>query len=196
MRTIRLRRDEATMPALILVTGLPSSGKTTLSSIVARKLRRKGYCIVHLDAYTARRCIGAGDTDFDEETVGRVLRCLTIIVNSLLENNVHVILSGVFPTRAERRTIIESTGNARHYTVYLKCPPEKCMLRDNKGLYKRFLSGMIKRLPGLNPPYEEPSNPDLVIETWRLPLEGSARILQEHVEKWIRGDQTLRKTLN
>lgn len=150
---------------VILITGIPSSGKTTLANNLARLLRDEGKPVEAIDAYMVRHDIlGYGDTEFTGESRHRILHTLAWIAKLLARHGVIVIISGVFPektTRMKLKNIIG--GDARIVTVYLKCRPEVCSKRDYKGLYERFYKGEIDRLPGLNPPYEEPDNPDIVV---------------------------------
>ena len=57
--------------------------------------------------------------------------------------------------------------------IYVRCSVEECERRDPKGNYKRAKTGVIKDYTGISSPYEEPENPDLVIDTEKLNLETS-----------------------
>jgi adenylylsulfate kinase len=75
--------------------------------------------------------------------------------------------------------------NNNFYEVYVKCSLETCIRRDPKGLYKKALSGEIKDLTGLQDPYEEPDNPEIVVDTERQTVVECVnvildRVLQEH----------------
>jgi adenylylsulfate kinase len=61
--------------------------------------------------------------------------------------------------------------NNNFYEVYVKCSLETCIARDPKGLYKKALSGEIKDLTGLQDPYEEPHNPEIIVDTEKQTLE-------------------------
>ena len=61
----------------------------------------------------------------------------------------------------------------RFVEVYVRCPLEVCMRRDVKGLYRKALEGVVKTLPGLQTPYEEPRNPEITVDTDRLSPEES-----------------------
>jgi adenylylsulfate kinase len=150
---------------IVFITGLPSSGKTTLANRLAGKLQSEGYRVEVLDAYFIRRdVLGYGDTDFSGDASARIVSCMAWLARLLARNGVLVICSGVFPSRSIRKRFRRIVNDdAKVYTIYLKASIEKCMERDTKNLYKRYLRGEITRLPGLNPPYEEPEKPDLVI---------------------------------
>ncbi|NVM56257.1 MAG: adenylyl-sulfate kinase, partial [Candidatus Helarchaeota archaeon] len=49
--------------------------------------------------------------------------------------------------------------------TYVKCPLDVCIKRDNKGLYKKAIAGEIKNFTGISHPFEEPINPEIIIET-------------------------------
>ncbi|GBE38652.1 putative adenylyl-sulfate kinase [bacterium BMS3Bbin08] len=67
--------------------------------------------------------------------------------------------------------------NCPYYECYIKCPLEVCEQRDPKGIYKRARAGEIANMTGISAPYEEPQNPDLIIETDKLSLELSVDLM-------------------
>jgi adenylylsulfate kinase len=71
--------------------------------------------------------------------------------------------------------------NNNFYEVYVKCSLETCIKRDPKGLYKKALSGQIKDLTGLQDPYEEPENPEVIINTEDRALKECVNIILDNV---------------
>ncbi len=67
--------------------------------------------------------------------------------------------------------------NNNFYEVYVKCSLETCIKRDPKGLYKKALSGEIKDLTGLQDPYEEPQDPEIIVNTERQTLDESVNVI-------------------
>jgi adenylylsulfate kinase len=63
--------------------------------------------------------------------------------------------------------------------AYLKCPLEFCMRRDPKGIYQRALRGEYKTVPGLQIPFEEPLDADVVIEADKVDAEQAAMLIFE-----------------
>jgi adenylylsulfate kinase-like enzyme len=67
--------------------------------------------------------------------------------------------------------------------VYVKCPLEECIKRDSKGLYKKAMAGEIQQFTGVSDPYEEPLNPEVVVETHKeQPHESVQKILEKLAE--------------
>ncbi len=62
------------------------------------------------------------------------------------------------------------------------------MERDVKGLYKKALKGEIKTLPGLQVKYEEPTNPDLTIETHKQSIEEAVNKILKKIEQTYLGE--------
>jgi len=63
----------------------------------------------------------------------------------------------------------------------VKCSLEKCEERDVKGMYKKARAGEIKNFTGIDDPYEEPPNPDLVIDTDKQTLEESVEVIKNYL---------------
>ncbi len=168
---------------VVVITGIPSSGKTTLAGRLAVYLRNAGFRVEVLDGYFIRRMVlSYSDTDFEPGVTGRILGCLGWIARLLARNGVVVIVSGVFPSMESRRRLYELLDGIDRVVVYLKCRVEVCSKRDNKGLYKRFFNGELRVLPGINPPYEEPVNPDIVIDAEKTPLGEAVRIVVDYLK--------------
>ena len=147
------------------LTGLPGSGKTTIASSTATRLRDMGYRVEVLDGDWVRKTINP-DAGYTREERRRHLLRVAWIARLLARNGVIVLCSFVSPyrsVRAEIRRIIEE--EVPFIEVYVKCPLEECIKRDPKGLYKKALRGEIKHFTGISDPYEPPENPDIVLDT-------------------------------
>lgn len=158
--------------AVVWLTGLPGSGKTTLASAVAERLKAKGYRVELLDGDWARKTVSEG-SGFTREERRRHLRRIAWIARLLARNGVIVLCSFVSPyrdVRREVREIVEEEG-IPFIEVYVKASLETVMRRDPKGLYARALRGEIKHMTGVDDPYEPPENPDVVVDTERLTVE-------------------------
>jgi adenylylsulfate kinase-like enzyme len=87
-----------------------------------------------------------------------------------------VLTSFISPYREMRDHARREIGS--FLEVYVKCPLEVCIRRDVRGMYKLALEGKIKNFTGVSDPYEEPLNPDLVLETDKETLDQSvAKVL-------------------
>jgi len=156
-------------------TGLPSSGKTTVARLVERELRARGLRVERLDGDIVRQSLSR-DLGFTKEDRDENIERVTFVAKLLTRNGVAVVTSFISPYREKRDQARREIG--RFVEVYAKCPVEVCMARDPKGLYQRALAGEIENFTGISDPYEEPLNPEVVIETDReTPEESAAKVL-------------------
>lgn len=149
-------------------TGLPCSGKTTIAREVMKRLEDK-YDVELLDGDTVRDYIR--NRDFSREGRNKHLRYIALMARLLSKRGVIVLCSFVSPYRENRDFARKINDN--FVEVYVKAPLELCIERDVKGMYKKALNGEIKSFTGIDDPYEEPDNPELVIETDKETLEES-----------------------
>ncbi len=159
------------MGFVLFITGIPSSGKTTLAYNLASYLRSRGFRVEVLDAFWVREniCMFEG---YNREAREKIMKCTAWIARLLARNGVIVICSFVAPSRSLRELFRKIAGEeVRVIEIYLKCSIEVCRKRDNKGLYRKLERGEIKILPGVTIPYEEPLNPDIKIDTEKLGVE-------------------------
>lgn len=146
-------------------TGLPASGKTTISRRVAEEIRDSGYRVEVLDGDWARKTVSIGAGFTPEERRKHLVR-IAWITRLLARNGVIVLCSFVSPyvsVRREIREILEE--ETRLLMIYVKCSIEEAIRRDPKGLYARALRGEITHMTGIDDPYEEPEDPDLTLDT-------------------------------
>lgn len=143
-------------------TGLPSSGKTTLSRRVAEILRSAGYRVEILDGDEVRQGLSRdlGFSKADRDT--HILR-IGYVAKLLSRNGVIAIVAAISPYREIRNRVRKEV--ARFVEVYVKCPVDVCVRRDTKGLYAKAMTGEIQAFTGVSDPYEEPVEPELVLET-------------------------------
>lgn len=152
-------------------TGLPCSGKTTVADRVAENLRYKGLKIERLDGDIVRREL-TKDLGFSKEDRRTNIERVTYVAKLLTRNGVMVLSTFVSPyatVRAESRVKIGS-----YLEVFVDAPIEVCIRRDIKGMYKKALAGEIKDFTGVDDPYEEPGEPDLVLKTHQETIDESA----------------------
>jgi len=153
-------------------TGLPCSGKTTVADRVAEILKKKGYKVERLDGDTVRKGL-TSDLGFSKKDRDENIKRVTFVAKLLTRNDVIVLATFVSPYRERRRLSREEIGS--FVEVYTRCSMEECMKRDVKGMYKKALAGEIKDFTGVNDPYEEPDNPELILDTDKESVEESAR---------------------
>lgn len=165
----------------IQMTGLSGAGKSTLAFDVGNKLRKKGHKVEIIDGDEYREGL-CKDLGFSKEDRNTNIRRLGFVGKVLSRNNVITIMSAINPYDDIRQELKNNCGAT---TVYVKCSLDKCVERDVKGLYKKALSGEIKQFTGISDPFEEPSSPDLIINTDSENLEQSSKKLEDFILKSI-----------
>lgn len=152
-------------------TGLPASGKTTISRRVAERISNSGYRVEVLDGDWARKTVSIGAGFTPEERRKHLVR-IAWITRLLARNGVIVLCSFVSPYISVRREVMEILEEeTRFLMIYVKCSIEEAIRRDPKGLYARALRGEITHMTGIDDPYEEPEDPDLTLDTERRGID-------------------------
>ena len=147
---------------VIWLTGLPSSGKTTIASVLRQTLNQSGLNVEQLDGDTVRKELSP-DLGFTKRDRDMHARRVVYLCKLLCRNGIPSIVSLISPYRDFRSFARNEIGN--FIEIYVKCSLNTCIERDVKGLYKKALNGEINDLTGLQDPYEEPLNPEIVVNT-------------------------------
>jgi bifunctional enzyme CysN/CysC len=162
----RAKRWEAlaTRGATIWLTGLPSSGKSTVADELESRLVDEGISAYRLDGDNLRHGIN-GNLGFSAEDRAENVRRTAHVARLLADSGTIAIPSLVSPYAADRdaaRAIHEDIG-LEFVEVFVDTPLEVCEQRDTKGLYARARAGEITGMTGIDDPYEAPANADLVV---------------------------------
>lgn len=156
--------------AVVFMTGLSGAGKSTIAEALAASLRADGRHVSILDGDELRRHLSAG-LGFDAPSrEANVRRAAELAAQSAAEGQI-VICALIAPfdrSRREAREIVEPV--APFLLVWVRTPLEVAEARDPKGLYKRVRAGEIADFTGIDSPYEEPLDADLVIDTTQTPV--------------------------
>jgi adenylylsulfate kinase len=147
---------------ILWFTGLSGSGKTTIAKGVERQLRERGCLVEILDGDLVRTNLSKG-LGFSREDRDINVRRIGFVANLLSRNGVVAIVAAISPYEAARNELRRTTNN--FIEVYVNAPLEVCEARDVKGLYAMARAGEIKAFTGIDDPYEEPLNPDIVCYT-------------------------------
>jgi sulfate adenylyltransferase len=151
--------------AVVFLTGLSGSGKSTIAETLAGELRADGSTVTIVDGDELRRRVSA-DLGYDPASREANARRATDIAIELASEGQIVITALIAPfelSRREARERIESV--APFLLVYVRTPLEVAESRDVKGLYRRARAGEIRDFTGIDSPYEEPTDADVVIDT-------------------------------
>ena len=156
-------------------TGLSGAGKTTISKLVETELHNRRNRLEILDGDVVRENLSKG-LGFSKEDRDTNIRRIAFVADLLSRNGVPVITAAISPYREIRDEARELMGD-RFIEVFVKASVEECIERDPKGLYKKALAGEIKEFTGVSDPYEEPLNPEIVLDTENESPEESAEKL-------------------
>lgn len=146
----------------VWMTGLPSSGKSTLASAAERQLLAAGRAAYVLDGDNLRHGLN-GDLGFDAADRAENVRRAAHLARVLADAGTVVLVAMVSPYERDRalaRSIHDEAG-LPFLEVHVSTPLDECERRDPKGLYARARRGEIRHFTGVDDPYEPPRNPEL-----------------------------------
>jgi adenylylsulfate kinase len=143
-------------------TGLSGAGKSTLANLAAKELRQRAHRVEILDGDEVRTNLSKG-LGFSKEDRDTNIRRIGYVCHLLARNGVVAISAAISPYREIRDEV--RRHHDRFFEVYVRCTIDKLVERDVKGLYKKALAGEIKSFTGVSDPYEEPLNPELVVDS-------------------------------
>jgi len=150
--------------AVIWLTGLSGSGKSTIALSVEERLHRLGYRSYILDGDNVRHGLSS-DLMFSDSDRKENIRRVGEVSKLMMEAGIIVITAFISPFREDRDLVRKLLPEKDFIEVYCKADIEVCESRDVKGLYKLARSGKIKNYTGIDSPYESPINPEIVIST-------------------------------
>jgi len=157
----------------IWVTGLPASGKSTMSRILKQRLNEMGIASQVLETDVLRQILTPNPTYTPEER-DFFYQVMIYIGELLYRNGVSVIFDATANLR-KHRDLARQKFSPDFAEIYIKCPLEICMNRDPKGIYRMGKSGRFTTVPGLQSTYEEPLNPELLLPSEQYDSPAMAR---------------------
>ncbi len=149
---------------IIWFTGLSGSGKSTLAHVLEEKLFNKGCRTFVLDGDNIRHGLNS-NLNFSNNDRNENIRRIGEVSKLMMESGLIVLTAFISPFKEERNVVRNLVVNGDYLEVYCKASLETCERRDVKGLYKLAREGKIKNYTGIDSPYEEPENPDLILDT-------------------------------
>jgi len=170
----RQRREQQNGHRALAVwfTGLSGAGKSTLAHAVEEQLYLRGLRTFVFDGDNVRHGLCA-DLKFSEQDRSENLRRIGEMVKLFVEAGTIALTAFISPFRSDRQRVRAIVGDRDFIEIYCRCHLDVCEQRDVKGLYKLARAGKIGDFTGISSPYEEPENPDLVLDTDRLSLQAS-----------------------
>ncbi len=162
-------------------TGLSGSGKSTLAHTIEELLHKRQCRTYVFDGDNVRHGL-CSDLGFSKSDRKENIRRIGEMVNLFVDAGLITLTAFISPYRADRHLVRDLVGRDDFLEIYCHCPLEVCEQRDTKGMYRKAREGLIQEFTGISSPYEEPENPDLVIETAKTSLDDSARHIIELLE--------------
>lgn len=158
----------------VWITGLPASGKSTLSRALAEELQQRGIRVCVLESDALRRVLTPSPR-YDEAEREIFYGALVHIASLLAGHGVPVLIDATGNRRSWRERARRELP--RFLEVYVECPLAVCVARDPKGIYRRGMAGEVSGVPGLSAEYEPPIAPDLVVRGDREDPRDAARTI-------------------
>lgn len=178
---LRFGREEV-QPVVVWLTGLPASGKSTLSQWVSDALRRKGFKVEQLDGEMVRRLFP--QTGFTRPERDEHVRRLGFLASKLEQQGVCVVAATVSPY-ADSRAFVRSV--CRNFLeVHVATPVAECERRDPKGLYAQARRGEIRNFTGVDDPYEAPLSPEVRVDPGTMTIEQAGAQILAAVQERMR----------
>jgi len=169
---------------VVWLTGLSGAGKTTIADAFEERLTQEGIRAARLDGDDLRNGLNQ-DLGFTTQDRSENLRRAAHVARLLSRTGDVVICSFISPALEDRRRIREIVGD-RYVEVFVSTSLRECERRDPKGLYKRARAGELRNFTGISADYEEPENPELVLDTEALTIEGAVDRLLNYIKSGSR----------
>ncbi len=167
---------------VIWFTGYPASGKSTIAHHVEKELFDRGVRCYVLDGDNVRHGINS-NLGFSREDRRENLRRIAELAKLFVDAGLVVLTAFVSPYREDRAFVQQTVGPENFFEVHVKCSIETCEKRDPKGQYKKAKAGTLKEYTGVSSPYEAPEDPELVLDTEELDVEGSVKKVLELLDR-------------
>ncbi len=163
-------------------TGLSGSGKSTIANAVENRLYKMGHHTYVLDGDNVRHGLNS-DLGFSEEDRIENIRRLSELVRLFTDAGIIVLSAFISPFKKDRESARSLLNEGDFFEVYCRCDLSECENRDPKGLYKKARAGEIPEFTGISSPYEEPENPEIIVNTDKDSINACAEIIVEHLKK-------------
>lgn len=167
--------------AVIWFTGLSASGKSTLAHALENALFEKGCKTYVLDGDNIRHGLNK-DLGFSPQDREENIRRIGEVAKLFADAGIIVMTAFISPYRSDREKA-RKLNPKNFIEVYVKCNIDICEQRDPKGLYKKAKAGEIPEFTGISAPYEEPENPEIIIDTGQCTVEQAVNFLLTYLNQ-------------
>lgn len=166
---------------VIWFTGLSGSGKSTLANALEARLFELGYKTYVLDGDNVRMGLNK-DLGFSDNDRKENIRRISEVANLFSDSGTLTLTAFISPFIEDRQIARDIIGDS-FIEIWVKADLEVCETRDPKGLYKKARIGEIKNFTGIDSPYQQPENPELIIETDKLDIEQSVDSIIDYLKQ-------------
>ena len=164
---------------ILWFTGLSGSGKSTIAVKLERELYQRGFSTYRLDGDNIRHGLNS-DLGFSTTDREQNIRRIGEVAKLMQDAGLMVLCSFISPKKELRQFARQLVPSGKFLEIYVKVSIDTCKKRDPKGLYAKAIQGIIPNFTGISAPYDEPDNPEIVLDTDELSLQQSVeKILEE-----------------
>ena len=178
-------------PTVFWFTGLSGSGKTTIGHALHQYLHERKYHVVILDGDNIRHGLNK-DLGFTETDRIENIRRVAEVAKLFLDAGLIVIVTFISPFQRDREMARTITKEYDFIDVYMSTPLSVCESRDPKGLYKKARAGELANFTGIDSIYEAPKNPMVSLDTSKMSVEESIRVISSFC-KFLKDENKLQR---
>jgi adenylylsulfate kinase len=168
--------------AVLWLTGLSGSGKSTISVEMEKELHNAGVRTFRLDGDNIRHGLNK-NLGFHPEDRKENIRRIGEVSKLMVEAGLITLAAFISPYREDRDEIRELLAEGEFIEVFVDASLETCKSRDPKGLYKKVRKGEIEGFTGIEAPYEVPTDPEIIVDTNIQSIEESVRTIISYLKR-------------
>ncbi|MGJ8561957.1 MAG: sulfate adenylyltransferase subunit CysN [Alphaproteobacteria bacterium] len=168
-------------PALLWFTGLSGSGKSTIANLVEKQLLDIGRHTYTLDGDNVRHGLNR-DLGFTKEDRVENIRRIGEVARLMVDAGLITMASFISPYKAERQMARDLLEDGEFIEIFVNTPLEIAEKRDVKGLYAKARAGEIKNFTGIDSEYQEPENPEIVVNTAKMSADKAADLIVSYLK--------------
>jgi len=169
-------------PLVLWFTGLSGCGKSSVASLLEKRLHAMGKHTYVLDGDNIRHGL-CKDLGFTKADRIENMRRITEVAKLMVDAGLIVLVTFISPFREERRRAREAFEADEFIEIFVDTPLETCEARDIKGLYAKARAGLIKNFTGIDSPYEPPDSPDIHLHGHQMSVRDMVESILEYMQR-------------